>query len=436
MKKLTLTLGIVVLTVVAVFAATQVMGRQQGNAGVVEAAAAPQQAPAAQPSSRVVVDGRVVPAQRSDLSLATAGVVAELLVAEGDQVQAGQPLLRLQAAQQRAAVDQAKAQISRAQARLQELKAGARAEEVAAATAVLDAAQARLDRIERGPLSAETAAAQAALAEAQAALQGVLEGASRQQLIAAEADLANAQAVVRQAQAAYDRVAGNPDIGARPEAVQLEQATNALNAAQARLDDLQRGASASSIAAARARVQRAQAQLDLLTASNPADIAEAQAAVRQAQAQLDLLAAGSRPETIAVAEADLQAAQAALAQAEAALSDTELRAPFAGVVASLDVNVGEPLSAGTPVLRLADLTRWQIETEDLTEFDAVGLQPGDAVTLTFDALPDLRMDGVINRIRPIGQNNRGDIVYTLVIDPAQQDERLLWNMTAVVEIVR
>jgi HlyD family secretion protein len=56
------------------------------------------------------------------------------------------------------------------------------------------------------------------------------------------------------------------------------------------------------------------------------------------------------------------------------------------------------------------------------------------VTLTFDALPGLAKDGVVSRIRPIGQDNRGDIVYTLVIDPAQHDERLLWNMTAVVEI--
>ncbi len=96
--------------------------------------------------------------------------------------------------------------------------------------------------------------------------------------------------------------------------------------------------------------------------------------------------------------------------------------------------MGEQVAAGLPILRLADLTRWQIETEDLTEFDAVGIQAGDKVTLTFDAIPGLSKDGMINRIRPIGQDNRGDIVYTLVIDPAQHDERLLWNMTAVVTI--
>lgn len=436
MKKKTILAGsAIALATVGAVAAFRMTGpanpaAQPGNAvQAAEIEAQPQ-------AGAIVVDGRVVPAQRSDLSLPTSGVVAELQIKEGDRVEANQPLLRLKATQQESALAQAEVQLARAQASLKEIQAGARDEEVAAATAVRDAAQARLDRIEKGPLPAEIAAARASLAEAQASLQSVLDGTSDQQLIAAQADLANAEATQRRAQAGYDRVAGDPEIGARPEALQLEQATNAVTAARARLDDLQQGASASDVAAARARVQRAQAQLDLLTATNPADIAEAEAAVRQAQAQLELTEAGARPETIAVAEADVQAALVAVAQAKSALEDTILRAPFAGTIASVDINLGEQVPAGSPVIRLADLTRWQIETEDLTEFDVVGLRSGDQVAVTFDAIPDLKKDGVISRIRPIGENNRGDIVYTLVIDPGQQDERLLWNMTAVVSIDR
>jgi HlyD family secretion protein len=432
-KKIVLSILVIAVVAAAAFAALQFTGRQSQAASETDAGSA--QIPAVQ-QSRVLVDGRVVPAQRAELSLAASGILAEILVAEGDQVEAGQPLLRLQAAQQQAAVAQAQAQLDRAQARLAELRAGAQTQEIASANAVLEQAQARLDRVQDGALPAEIAAARAALAEAQAALQGVLDGASGQQVIAAQAELANAEAVQRQAQAAYDRVAGLADIGARPESTQLEQATNAVNASRARLADLQRGASASDVAVARARVQRAQAQLDLLSAANPAAVAEAEAAVRQAQAQLALLKTGVRPEAIAVAEADVAAAQAGLAQAEATLANSELRAPFAGVIAALNANLGEQIVAGAPVISLADLSRWQIETEDLTEFDVVGVQPNDKVTLTFDALPDLVKDGVINRIRPIGQNNRGDIVYTLVIDPTQHDERLLWNMTAVVELGR
>jgi multidrug resistance efflux pump len=291
-----------------------------------------------------------------------------------------------------------------------------------------------LDRIQNGPLPEEIASAQASLAEAQADLQRVLEGPDDQELIAAEAELGNADAARRQAQAAYDAVAGDPNLWKRPEPAQLEQATNNFIAAQARLEDLKKGSTAAQIAAARARVQRAQAQLDLLQAVNPADVAAAQAEIRQAQAQLDLLKAGTRPETIAVAQADVAAAEASLAEAQAALEETVLRAPFAGTIASLDANPGEQVVAGTPFVRLADLTRWQIETEDLTEFDVIGIERGDEVAITFDAISDLEKRGVVNRVRPIGEDLRGDIVYTLVIDPDQQDERLLWNLTAVVTI--
>ena len=430
MKKLIIAGAIVGVVGIGAFAAVRFGGSGDESNTAVAMAAEEQQAQEARDG--VTVDARVVPVQSAELSLPLNGIAAEVLVAEGETVEAGQVLVRLKATQQAAAVAQAEAQVVRAEARLAELMAGARAQEVAAAQAALDGAEARLSRVQNGALPEEVTGTRAALAEAQAALQKVLEGASDQQTIAAEADLANAEAIRRQAQAAYDRVAGNADIGARPEAAQLEQATNAVNAAQARLADLQRGASSADISAARARVQRAQAQLDLLSAANPADVAEAEALVRQSQAQLDLIEAGVRVETIAVAEADVQAADAALAQAQAALADMELRAPFAGSVASLQAVVGEQITAGAPVAVLGDLTRWQIETEDLTEFDAVNVKPGDAVTIAFDALPDLQKDGIVKVVRPIGENNRGDIVYTLVIEPSEHDARLLWNMTAVV----
>ena len=84
--------------------------------------------------------------------------------------------------------------------------------------------------------------------------------------------------------------------------------------------------------------------------------------------------------------------------------------------------------------RRADLSRGKLEAEDLTAVDVLGLQPGDVVSIAFDAIPDLSQTGTVARVRPIGEDLRGDIVYTLVIDPDQQDSRLLWNLTAVVTI--
>jgi HlyD family secretion protein len=430
MKKLII--GIVVAAVV-IGAGYLVVGRGVQARAMNGGQAAPTSTPV-RADSRVSAEAKVVPARVAGLSLPTSGIVAEVLVAEGEQVAAGQNLVRLDSARQAAAVAQAEAQLQRAQAALAEVKAGAREEERRSAQAALDAAQARLDRIRNGPLPAEVAAAKAALAEAQAAQRKTLEGSDEQQIIAAQAEALDAAAALSQAQGAYDRVKGDTNIGLRPEALQLEHATNQYNAAQARLAQLQKGADPADIAADRARVQQAQAQLDQLTAINPADVSAAEAEVRRARAQLDLLAAGARPEAIATAEAEIATAQAALAQARIAVAETELAAPFAGTIAALDARVGEHVETGNPVVQLADLATLQIETDDLTELSVVRVRKGAPATVTFDALPGLTLAGQVIRIRPLGENKQGDMTYTVVIQPSQLDDRLRWNMTAAAAI--
>ncbi len=102
------------------------------------------------------------------------------------------------------------------------------------------------------------------------------------------------------------------------------------------------------------------------------------------------------------------------------------------MIASLDAKVGEQVAAGVPILRLGDYSSWQIETTDLTELSIARVREGDTVMITFDALPDLKLPGTIDRIRMFGENKQGDIVYTAVVKPSQHDERLRWNMTAKV----
>jgi multidrug resistance efflux pump len=443
--------------------------------------------PVVQENGDIVADAVVVPVREAQLSLPTGGITAELLVAEGDEVDAGQLLLRLESARQEAAVAQAEAQVLRAENAVAELKAGARPEEIEAAAAAVELARAQLTRVEEGARPEEVAAAEAALAAAQASLQKVqdgprpeeieaaeaaldaaqatlekvMEGPREGELVAARADVANAKAALRQAQSAYDKVKDEPNVGLRPESLQLEQATNAYDAAESRLEALLEGATAADIDAARAGVVQARAQLDALRADARAadiataqagidqaqaqldaiqaparnsDIAAAQAEIRRAQAQLDLLEAGARAETIAALEADLAAAEAALELSQVALADTLLRAPFAGTFASLDTKVGEQVLPGVPVAWLADLTEWQIETDDLTELSIVDVEVGAPAVITVDAIPGLELLGEVARIRSIGESKLGDITYTVIITPDEHDDRLRWGMTAMVVI--
>lgn len=383
--------------------------------------------------SRVVADAKLVPAASADLSMSVGGIVKLLSMQEGDAIEAGQVLIRLDDAQQQVAVAQAQASLQRAQANLAQLQAGARTEELAQAEAGLAAAEAAYARVVEAAAPGSIAAAQASVAQAQASLQQVLEGPSEEVMIAAKANLKNAEAQLRNAASAYDRVKENSDIGMRPESLALEQATIAWESAKAQMADLENGATPATIAAARAGVNQAQVQLDTAQKSLPNDVAAARASVEQAKAQLALIQAGARPEAIQIAEADVAAAVASLQQALVALGDTELRAPFGGVVATVNTALGEQVAPGTPLILIADTSSWQVETSDLTEFDVVGIRPGDRVSLTFDAIPDLELPGVVSRIRPIGEDNRGDTVYKVVVTPEENDPRLLWNMTAVVE---
>ena len=379
----------------------------------------------------VIADARVVPANSADLSLPVGGIVSEVLVADGDDVAKGDVLVRLASDTERAAISRAEADLKKSQARLAELQAGTRQEEIDAARAALEAAEAARDRVSQGSLPSDITAAEAQVSAARAGVAKVYEGASEQEVINAKADMANAEAELQRAQRAFNEVKWRNDAGATTQSSDLQKATNNFEAAAARYQDLQSGPTAADAASASAEVRRAQAQLDALSETLPADVAAAEAEVRRVRAQLELLEAGSRPEEIESAEADVAASIASLQQALVAIAERELRAPFDGSVALLDLEIGEQVSAATSIARLADLSAWEIRTEDLTEFDIVGVEPGDTSTLTFDAIPDLTLTGTVDRIRPIGEDRRGDIVYTVVVIPDENDDRLRWNMTAV-----
>ncbi len=383
----------------------------------------------------VVAEAVVAPVEHTTLSMAASGIVAEVLAKEGQVLEAGQMILRLQSTHQQAAVAQAEAGLANAQAGLAALEAGPRAQEIAAARSNLEAAQARLARLEEGARQEDVDAARSNLTAAQAILQRLYDGPDDHTRIAAEAELANAQAALRQAQAAYDPVADRGDIGMLPQSLQLEQATTRYEAAKANYDALFAEPDADLVAGAKAQIKNAQANLErLLEPATENEIAEARAGVRGAQAQLELLEAGARDEEIASAAASVAEAEAALQQAQASLDDTVLRAPVGGTLAALHVKTGEQVAAGHPVAELADLSKWQIETDDLTELDVINVTEGDRVVMTFDAIPGLELGGSVVRIKPIGEEKLGDITYTVIVQPDEQDPRLRWNMTAVVTI--
>lgn len=157
---------------------------------------------------------------------------------------------------------------------------------------------------------------------------------------------------------------------------------------------------------------------------------KAEAGLQLAQSELNQVSSDVQ----GLAAAEISLATAAVEQAESALAQTELRAPFGGSVASLDIKVGEFATPGAPVLRVADFSEWQIKTDDLTELNVAKIKGGGQAVLKFDAIPGLELTGKIVHIQVFGERKRGDITYTVTIEPEQHDDRLRWNMTATVVI--
>ncbi len=383
--------------------------------------------------NRIAVEAFVVPMQSAPLSFVTTGRIAEILVTEGETVQRGQVIARLEDAEARAAFAQAEAALRVAQADYELLIAGPRQEQIDALQAALDAAQARLDQVLERADPLQLAAARTSLAAAQASLEELQEGPSNEAIIQAAAELANAEAELRLAQARYDEVAWDPAVGTRPEARDLEIATNTYTAAKAQYDLLTQPPSEAELTAAQAQVLNAQVALAALQVDeNSPEVREAAAQVREAEAQLELLMAGPRAQELEAAQANVDAARAGVAKAAAALSNLELRAPFDGVIAQIDAMPGQTVGTTQTVLWLADTSSWLIKTQDLSEYDVVHLREGMPVTIEIEALPGSTFEGTIEHIRLQGKDDKNTTMYTVLIRPNEFDERLRWNMSALV----
>lgn len=380
---------------------------------------------------QIIAEGQVVPVRSAALSLPSAGIVMSVPVTLGQQVAAGQLLVQLDTRRLDLQLAQAEADLAVAQAKLDQLNHGPTAADLAAAQQNVASAQAAYDKVRAGPAASDIAAARAALTAAQRNYASVRAGPTADQLSNLTAQVNNARAALDQAQAAYDNVRGAPDVGARPESLQLQQATNNFNAAVAARKDAQSHPTAAELAAASSQVQAAQAALDRLT-PDAAGIQAALAALENAKAALARLQPSA--DDRAVLEAGVKAAQVARALAAEQRSAAGLLAPFAGTVMTLDIATGEYATPGTPVVRLADASAWQVETKDLTELNIAQIEEGMPASVTFDAIPGLELSGRINRIKPYGDTRQGDIVYTVTITPDRQDQRLRWNMTAKVSI--
>jgi len=182
-------------------------------------------------------------------------------------------------------------------------------------------------------------------------------------------------------------------------------------------------------------VTAGQTLVTLDTTIQEARVREAEANLLAAEVQLKYNRRLGLDEVhIESSEADVARMQALLDSANAVLvSQSTLSAPIDATVVSVDIAPAETVVPGQVVIVLGDLSKYQIETTDLSERAVTRVQPGQPASVFIDALNE-EFTGEVIDIDRVSSTLGGDVVYTVTIDLDRQPQGLLWGMSADVQI--
>lgn len=332
----------------------------------------------------VSTTGRVLPEEQVSLVFKQPGIVDEVLVEVGDEVRAGQALARL---------------------RTQRLETSLRQADLA-----LRAQQLNYDRLFLAPSNAELAAARAGVDAAQANYQSIAAGADPESLWIGELQYERAYKQYEQAETTLKAV--QPWLPEDQVIVYREQRDQALigvEMSRLQLQQLQAGAGEQALEAARASITQAQAELNRLLAE-PDELEAAQLAVQIEQARL------------------------ALDRVERQLDDAVLRAPFAGVVAEVNIQAGSSVPGEGAAIVIVDNSRLHVDAS-VDEIDIARVMPGQPVVVTVDAAPGETISGQLVEIAPAAAVQEAVATYPARIDLQPGDAPLRIGMTATAQIL-
>jgi HlyD family secretion protein len=231
---------------------------------------------------------------------------------------------------------------------------------------------------------------------------------------------------------------------------EFAQATAQLRAAQASYAALQAGGSQEELLNRQASLTKAKGEHDIASrnlqaltrlekqgAASRQEVAAARDRLNRAEADLEFLQQKgtrrfSRYDQEKV-QADLANAEAAVKAAQDLIASSNVQAPFAGTVYSLPVRQGAYVNTGDLLVQVADLARMQVRAF-IDEPDIGRLQMGQPVRISWDGLPGRIWSGSVSAL-PTNIVNRGSrMIGEVLCVVDNQDKKLLpnVNVTAVV----
>ncbi len=377
--------------------------------------------------------GEIMAAQDADLVFNAQGTVAEVRVEEGDAVKKGDLLALLDTRPFDQALHQAEAALASAEAQEAALTEAPRSADAAAARAQLQQAQAALQQVLQGPKDQDLQSVDAAVGLSQTNLQSTRDRLSQAKTMA-DAQIKQAADALTQAQARYavaknnwDRVQDTGNDPINPENCgttgcednklndsQRENYYSAFVQAEAAMHQAENAVQQSLVAAEEARkaeiigIQAAEQQVTQAQAAaeklrlppDQAQVAAAQAGIAQARAAQARLQPEPTDAQKAIAGSGIAQAQASLELARLNREHAEIRAPFDGIVAAVNIDPGDPSATGSqPAIKLVDVSKLRVEVQ-ISDVDVGRVKVGQTTQIYLDSIPDTIFTGKVSYIAP------------------------------------
>ncbi len=402
---------------------------------------------------QVTVTGRIEPAEDADLAFEGSGTVSSIHVSVGDEVYAGQSLVRLSAFDLYAQLEETQASLTAEEAGLAELQRGAREEEISVYEAALAQVEQTLQNDYDNIRSKLTDAYAKADDAVRAKTSGIFSGSSasffKLTYDPCDANAENEASFLRllAEQELNDwqaEISGLNTITSREELDQVLvngvahlqffsdflHATNTTLTTGCVIGDSSLGTYRTNIGTARTNVSTA---LTNITAHQQT-IAYDKVSVQKEQSDLNEVLAGSSKEEIIVQEAAVKQAQAKVSNIRAQIGKTILSAPFSGIIARQDARLGEFVSTGDVLVTVISGLDFLIKA-DIPEVDIAKVKVGDPAEVTMDAYGGGEVFlATVTAINPAETIIEGIAAYETTLEFNEEDERIKSGMTANLEI--
>jgi HlyD family secretion protein len=417
----------------------------------------------------VEASGVVQPLTTVDVKSRAGGRIIKLAVDVGSVVKPGTLIARIDPSDTLSAYNQAAADLTTARARLSQAQQQARMQgtqsglSVSEAQAALRSAQAKLSQAQQ-QARAQPALTDSAIRQAQADLSTAEQ--QYEQLRAATNPQARAEARAAYDQARANVVAADAAYGRQAQLVgkgfvaqqAVDTALAARDVARATLAQTQQRLGTidadqkAALETAAARVRQARAALQTARTNRyeigtrQQDVAASQAALVQSQAALQNARAGLignsiRASDIQAAQADVSKAQAEVSNRKVQLNDATIYAPRAGVILQKYVEEGTIITSavslssdGTKIVQLGDVGRLFIDVS-VDESDIGKIRLGQKVTITLDAVPDVKPEGRVVRIDPQAVNDRDVTTVHVRVEIQRPDPAIKPGMNATCQFI-